>query len=90
MLSSVGLSRWFGDVWGACGLCHPQQLLSLSHGLTCKDFLHRHFCLTEAENNVLSPSKPLPGAVCYSPTGPLVHIPRTALHMSAITCAVLI
>lgn len=52
MLSSVGSSRWFWDVWGAYGLCRLRQLLSLPRGLTCKDFLHHRFCLKDEENTV--------------------------------------
>lgn len=89
MLASVELSRWFSDVWGAYGPCLPQQFLSLPRGLTCKGFLHHHFYLKEAKDNVVSPWKPVPGAVCYSiasPPGP--HFQDAFMYESNNLCGI--
>lgn len=66
MLSSAGLSRWFWDVWVACGPCRPLMFLSLPHGLTCKDSLHHHFFLKRSREQYFQSLDIPHGAVCCS------------------------
>lgn len=66
MLSSAGLSRWFWDVWVACGLCRPLTFLSLPHGLTCKDSLHHHFFLKRSREQYFQSLDVPHGAGCCS------------------------